>query len=274
MKTLREVFSRCHAQLGEAGHELAKKEAEQLICHALNIARIDLYLDMERGVQENDEKLIASLISRRLLKEPVAQIIGHVPFFGCTIEVNRDVLIPRVETEQLVEMICQELNGTENVLDLCSGSGCIGIALKKRFPNLSVTLSDLSEEALGVAKRNKEINGVDVIIRQGDFLDGIVGPFEVVVCNPPYISEEEFPSLDEDVRLFEPKKALVAPNNGLYFYKKLAKELPGILKGTLFAEIGSTQGQEVLKLFKPPWKESAVYNDLCGKERIFRAVFS
>lgn len=256
---------------------MARQDAEKLIGHALGMSRLDLYLDMERPIEERELGEIRTLIQRRGKKEPVAQIIGDVPFFGCTILVNREVLIPRVETEQLVDRIAQELKGVDlkgkRLLDLCCGSGCIGIALKKRFPMLFVTLSDISREALVVAKGNAAKNEVDVEIRQGDFLEGLKGPYDFVVCNPPYVSEKEFMQLEDDVRLFEPKGALVAPHEGLYFYEKLAKELPSILKGVLYAEIGHGQGRALLELFRQPWTNSEVLLDLTQKERFFRTVF-
>jgi release factor glutamine methyltransferase len=214
---------------------------------------------------------------RRAKGEPYQYICGEVEFFGCTIGVNSAVLIPRQETEILVDLIAKKL-ATESqegkiLWDVCTGSGCIGIALKNAFPALDVTASDISEEALKVAKDNAERNEVAVRLFHGDFL----APFadkraDYIVCNPPYVSEEEFATLEAEVREFEPKRALVAQDHGLFFYKQLAANIFNILrpKGKMWLELGYNQGSAVRDIFSSAGAiHMQLIKDWSGHDRFF-----
>jgi release factor glutamine methyltransferase len=181
-------------------------------------------------------------------------------------------LIPRQETEILVDKIAAQAKA--GVLwDLCTGSGAIGIALKKRNPELKVVLSDLSPAALAVAKLNADKNGVEVEIREGDLFN----PFKAeqadwIVSNPPYIAEGEWDSLDSEVRGFEPRMALISGRTGLEFYERFSHELPRFLKpgGSAFFEIGKGQGKAVKELFdKAPFENVLVEPDWAGHDRFF-----
>jgi release factor glutamine methyltransferase len=204
-------------------------------------------------------------------------IHGQVEFFSCHFKVTRDVLIPRQETEILIDKIYQELSPLslhgKKLWDLCTGSGCMGIALKKKLPSLEVTLSDLSNGALAIAKENANLNEVVVNFLQGDLLAPFQGKkTDFVVCNPPYISENEFQTLDSEVKNFEPRMALVSGNSGLEFYERLAKELPSFLNrgAKVWLEIGAGQGNALLSLFdKGPWKQFRCEQDWAGHDRFF-----
>ncbi len=193
--------------------------------------------------------------------------MGEVEFFGCKIKVDQRVLIPRPETEILVEMASKQMR--EGVLwDLCTGSGCIGIALKKANPALSVTLSDLSPHALALAAENAKQNGVEVEILQGDlFFPFTQRKADWIICNPPYLSESEYANLTPAVRDFEPKLALVGGERGTEFYERFAKEVSGYLNSgaQLFFEIGATQG-EALKILFP---RGELHFDWAGHPRFF-----
>jgi release factor glutamine methyltransferase len=156
---------------------------------------------------------------------------------------------------------------------VCCGSGCIGIALKKKFPHLEVHLSDISEEALTVAKENALKNQVDVTFHQGDLLAPFKGQMaDIILCNPPYVSEKEFLLLDPSVKDFEPKLALVGDADGFGFYQRLAVELPEYLKagGWVFLEMGCTQKKGIETIFEDPiWQGSSSICDLSGRDRFF-----
>ena len=197
---------------------------------------------------------------------PEAYRIGNVPFGDLEIDVNSSVLIPRPETEILFEEAVKKISKKGKALDLCCGSGAIGLALKKRIPELDVTLADLSEDALDVAKKNAEKYDLDVRFCQGDFLEAVAGEkFDYIFCNPPYISADVYETLDSSVKDHEPKMALVGGKSGLEFYERLATQIDEILLpgGKLFLEIGYDQGDAVKSLFAG----SRVEKDWSGHDR-------
>lgn len=276
MRTLLEVLQLSTHHLEKSGVEHARRQAEELIADALNLKRMQLYLEHERPLQAGELEVIRERLARRAKGEPNPYIHGEVDFHDCRLKVTRDVLIPRQETGVLVDKIIQELKGHEEnkiLLDLCCGSGCIGIALKKRFPELKVVLSDLCLKALAVARENAEREQVQVEFLQGDLLEAFDGrKAHYVVCNPPYISEAEFQSLDREVKEFEPRHALIAGKTGLEFYEKLAKQLPACLHpgAKIWFEIGYDQGPALITLFgQAPWKNGQVSQDWSGKDRFF-----
>lgn len=196
---------------------------------------------------------------------PEAYRIGNVPFGDCTILSDARALIPRPETEILFERA--ELKAGR-VLDLCTGSGAIGIAVKKRYPHLDVTLSDLSPDALSLARENATHNGVDVRILQGDLCAHLLGEkFDYLFCNPPYIATAVYETLDLDP---EPRMAFDGGASGLIFYERLAKELPAILNpgAKVFLEIGYDQREAVLQIFSTPdWESAICTKDWAGHDR-------
>jgi len=243
MKTVGEILRASAAFLEEKKVERSKRVAEELLGLALGMKRIDLYMQFERPVVESELVQVRGWIKRAISGEPLEYIQGQVEFYGCRIKVDRRVLIPRPETEILVDSIAKRIENQRSVWDVCTGSGAIGIALKKKFPEMAVTLSDLSSDALALAAENAALNGVEVEILQGDLLE----PFkdrktDIVVVNPPYVSENEYFSLDPSVRNFEPKMALDGGEKGTQFYQRLARDLPRFLnpRGRVFFYIGSS----------------------------------
>ena len=260
---------------------------EELVSLILGVSRNQLSFEMKekifsysRGKESSffdsfsldQKKKIKIAIEENRLGKPWEYILGKVDFYGCLIEVDSNVLIPRQETELLVDLIVKENRKNLVFWDLCTGSGAIGIAVKKHCPSYQVTISDLSKEALSLALKNSQRNHVDLELLQGDFLE----PFssrkaDCVSCNPPYISEKEYLALDPSVKNYEPKLALVAPSDGLFFYEKLSGELPFYLNpgASVFLEIGSTQGDRVKNLFSSKvWSEVKVVKDFSGLDRI------
>ncbi|MCP5470264.1 MAG: peptide chain release factor N(5)-glutamine methyltransferase [Chlamydiales bacterium] len=255
MKSLLEVILLSSDFLEKKGLERPRRSAEEVIADALGKKRLDLYLEFDRLLNEDELAKCRAVIQRRACGEPAAYIAGKVEFAGVMLEVDRSVLIPRPETEILVE----KMKGLEGIVwDVCTGSGAIGIALKKRFPHLTVVLSDLDVE---VAKKNAELNKVDVEILQGDFLDPFEGACDHLVCNPPYLTEEEYAQTSPELRDFEPKRAFVG---GLTFYERLKGEL-GRVRKKIWLEIGATQGVAVKEIFG----SGIVEKDWAGHDRFF-----
>lgn len=268
MKTLGEVLQLSTAFLEDKKIARPRRQAEEILSHLLHLPRLDLYMQFDRPLVENELESCRAILKRRAKGEPLDYIFGEVSFFNCTIEVSPVVLIPRQETEILLSKIIERLP-QENleVWDVCCGSGCLGIALKKAKPSFKVTLSDISSEALEVARRNAVKNQVDVEILQGDLLAPFQGRrADVVICNPPYVTEEEYLQMDHS----EPKIALVSGPTGLEFYERLAKDLPKHC-GKVFLEIGTGMGEKVLQLFSS--KRKSVEKDWAGHDRFFFLEF-
>lgn len=272
-QVLREITN----TLDEQGFFYPQRQAEDLLCELLNWSRTQLYSNKEYLLSKQEWRLCQTWIQRRLQGEPLAYLSGKVQFYDCLIKVDQTVLIPRQETEILVDKIVtclknQDLQG-KRLWDLCCGSGCIGIALKKALPALSVYLSDCSKQALQIAAYNAVANEVEVKCLQGD----LFAPFQgerthYLVCNPPYVSEVEYTILDKEVKSYEPYLALVPGKTGLEIYERLAQELPRYLYpgGKVWLEIGYKQGNAVQSLFqRPPWKKCVVENDWVGHNRFF-----
>lgn len=274
MITLLEIIKRSASYLNEKGIVRARREAEEVIADALGVKRLDLYLQFDRPLTEQELPPLRQAIQRRSAHEPAQYIAGKVDFAGLELEVNPAVLIPRPETEILVEKIYQTLVklplADKTLWDVCCGSGCIGLALKKRLPELNVFLADLSEKALALAQKNSGNSAVT--FKQGD----LFAPFEGMkcdffVCNPPYISEENFHTLTPEVRDWEPKMALVSGTSGLEFYARIAKELKNYLNsgGSAWLEIGTGQGPSVKSLFESEGWRCHFEQDWSGHDRFF-----
>jgi len=272
LKTIQEVIQLSTSYLRERKVEPARRSAEELLSHLLKMKRIDLYLQFDRPVEEKELSILREQLKRVAKGEPLEYVTGEVEFCGCTIQVDPRVLIPRPETEILAEWIVKKVKG-KVLWDVCTGSGYIGISLKKALPHLEVFLSDISSEALEMAKTNAVKNGVEVSFLLGDLFAPFTGlSADAVVCNPPYISDKEYLEIDASVRDFEPKRALVGGERGTEFYERLAAELPPYLKsgGQLFLEIGAAQGEAVKKIFqRSPWTRAELLQDWSGKDRFF-----
>lgn len=286
MKTVLEIIHKSTQFLLERGIKNPRKEAVDLIGLCLKVRPLDLYMQFDRPLDEAELQRCREALKRRGKGEPYQYICGEVEFFNASFILSKDVLIPRQETEILVAMVAKELSLADaegaiegkTLWDLCCGSGCIGIALKKAFPALNVVLSDISPAALKVAEKNAARNEVAVALVEGDFLTPLMGQqVDYLVCNPPYVSAKEFEQLEPEVRNFEPKMALVADEEGLSFYKQLARELPRVLGpgGKMWLELGSTQGKAISEIFAPPIDSSMdsakrkLSQDWSGLDRFF-----
>lgn len=268
MKTVGEVLKLSTTFLQEKGVDKGRRISEELLAASLGCQRLDLYLQFDKPIEESELVNLREKLKRCAKSEPIQYVLGEVEFYGAAIQVDRRVLIPRPETEILVDLIAKQ--ASSGVLwDICTGSGCIGIALKKARPELCVTLSDLSPEALELARENAKRNGVQVSFLQGDLLNPFQGQkADIVVCNPPYIAANEYFHLQPSVLGFEPKMALVGGETGLVFYERLAEALPPLLNpgAKVFLELGTGQGVAVKKIFGDRGK---IEKDWAGHDRFF-----
>ncbi len=273
MKTLGEVLKLSTTYLAGQGVARPRRLVEEMLAAILKLERLQLYMQFDRPLEERELASLRGFLKRKVSGEPLEYILQEVAFFNCRFEVTPAVLIPRPETEILLDKASKLLRSQRIIWDVCCGSGCLGISLKKAFPEFEVILSDISEEALAVAKKNSMRNQAHVQFYQGDLLQPFKGQkADAVFCNPPYISEREYQNLDIGVRGFEPRGALVGGETGLEFYVRLAQELPDHLNpgARVFLEIGSGQGEAVKTLFSQKfWKESRLEKDWAGHDRFF-----
>lgn len=262
MKTLGEVLKLSQSFLKVPR---ARRVSEELLAHVLQCKRMELYMQFDRPIVESELTVLRELLKRAAKNEPLQYIVGSVEFLGCTIKVDPRCLIPRQETEILADLIVKRVK-SGILWDVCTGSGCLGISIKKKRPDLTVVLSDISPDALALARENAKLNEVDVEILEGDLLEPFKGrKANYIVCNPPYIAESEYFTLDPSVRDFEPKGALVSGKVGTEYYSRLKRELDP--NSTCFFEIGAGQGEAVKEIFKNERYE--LISDWAGHPRFF-----
>ena len=253
--TYNNLFLDTRARLKKAGVEGAQLEARELVCYAADKSREQLYRDMSLYVSAELEKRVDDLVRRRLAGEPVAYIIGEWEFYGLPLDISRDVLIPRIDTEVLAErgiLKARSAGEGARVLDLCAGSGCVGLAIAANVPQCRVVLGELSEGALRVCKQNVRRNELNarVTCLSVDALEppsSTLWDFDAIVCNPPYIPSGDIAGLDVSVKDFEPHMALDGGEDGLDFYRVIAPKWKSALRlgGTLFFEVGIGQAAAV-----------------------------
>ena len=276
MKTIGQILTLSSDYLKSKNTSQGRLELEHLIAHVLNISRLDLYLKFEQPLDEHELSEIRKKLKRLASGEPLAYIEEKVSFYHCELFVDKNVLIPRPETEFLVDHIVQHIQKTaqENkvLFDICTGSGCIGIAIKKALPQLSVSLSDISQEALKIAQKNAKANDASVDILCGSLLEPFAGKkADFIVSNPPYIDEQSFNALDRHVKDFEPSLALCGGKTGYEYYEQFAKTLPPYLNdgAMVWFEVGHDQAQKVKSLFENQGcYHVQIIKDLANHERI------
>ncbi len=271
MHNIRELVRLSTDFLEKKGVSHARCVAEELLAALLNLKRLELYFDYDAPLEENEVAKYREWIKRKGDKEPLAYILGEVEFLGLPLKVTSETLIPRQETEILADLITKALLQKPcTVWDLCTGSGCLGLAIKNKCLDCTVILSDISTKALAVARENALLNELTVEIIEGDLLVPFNGrKCDVLVCNPPYITQDEYEGLEDEVRLHEPKQALVG---GIDFYERLSLELPAYLNSgaKLFFEIGAKQGASLRTLFdQSHWKQKRCEKDWAGHDRFF-----
>lgn len=251
--------------LRSAGIESPELEAQLLAAAAMNVRRLDVLTGASLMVPNTAN----ALLRRRLGGEPLPYLTRRKEFYGLEFEVGPGVLIPRPETETLVELALAFEGEALKVLDICAGSGILAIVLKVQCPSWHVTAADISEEALRYAQSNAEKLGADVAVVQSDWFEALDGElFDLIVCNPPYVASSD--GIDESVARFEPDVALYAEDNGMRCFVVLADQARDFLKpdGQLIVEIGAGREAEVRQLFESRgWKQVREKRDLLGHVR-------
>jgi release factor glutamine methyltransferase len=244
------------------GVDSPRLSAEWLLCYALGLKRIELYTQFNKVVGQEQLLQLHELVKRAGTHEPIAYLTGKKEFYSLEFEITKDCLIPRPETELLVEHAIEFLrtrNGEQFICDLCTGSGCVAIAIARNFANCRIVATDISDAALAIAEKNVAKHGLmnRIKLLQGDLFEPVIaglGPakFDLIVCNPPYVSEPDYEKLAPNVKNFEPKSALTAGKDGLDIIKKIIADTNQHLKptGTLMLEIGNEQGNAVRNLLE------------------------
>jgi len=269
--------------LEKKGIESARTNAELLLASILNCKRLDLYMSFNRPLSENEKVIYRDYIARRGKFEPLQYIIGDVEFYGITLKVNNSVLIPRPETEILIEEVINSVNQDDKlkILDIGSGSGNISLALAKNLPNALVVGIDISDEAVKLAKSNAEVLdlGSQVEFYKLDIFNynetEIKEPFDIIVSNPPYVSDEEFTTLQKEIVEYEPSFAVTDNSDGYKFYEHITKISKELLReeGTLFYEIGQGQTERVVKILEQnSFSEIKIKKDFAEIERVVSGV--
>lgn len=285
--TLYDLLTEGSAALLQAGDTDGENDAKLLLFEVFHLDLVHFLMDRLRPLSESDaetqEKMqtYRGMIAKRASRIPLQQILGSQEFMGLEFYVNEHVLIPRQDTETLVELVLQEQQGREKkLLDLCTGSGCIAISLAVKGGYESVTATDLSEEALKVAERNAKTHQKKIIFRQGDLFSALprteAGTFDIITSNPPYIPTAVIATLEPEVREHEPMMALDGTEDGLRFYRQIAQEAGTWLKpgGAIYLEIGYDQGEAVSGLLQEAsFDKVRVVKDLPGKDRVVCGVW-
>nr|CRI42242.1 Release factor glutamine methyltransferase [Chlamydia pneumoniae] len=261
------------AYLDYYGVPLSDCEALYILMDLLEVSSRAKLFDLV-GISETMLMEYRKRLALRGQRCPTAYLNGAVSFLGLRLRVDSRVLIPRTETELLAEYIINYLlshSEIQTFYDICCGSGCLGLAIKKSCPHVEVVLSDVCPQAVAVANENAKSNGLDVKILLGDLSAPYTRPADAFVCNPPYLSFNEIIDIDPEVRCYEPWKALVGGSTGLEFYQRIAQELPKIVTstGVGWLEIGSSQGESIKNIFSKHGIYGRLHQDLSGRDRIF-----
>ncbi|WP_022747624.1 peptide chain release factor N(5)-glutamine methyltransferase [Lachnobacterium bovis] len=269
--TYREVLESGTKLLAEAGITDAKNDAWLLLEMVCKIDRNYYYLHMLDDVLPEYAREYDFVISKRAERVPLQYITGEQEFYGLNFKVNSSVLIPRQDTETLVEEALKVIKPNMSVLDMCTGSGCILISILKNTKDVRGLGVDISKNAINLAKENAKLNNVVAEFETSDLFENIKDKFDVIVSNPPYIRTEEIQNLMPEVAMFEPIGALDGKEDGLYFYQKIVRHSKDFLnhKGYLIFEIGYDQGKSLdLLMNQADFKNVQVIKDLAGNDRV------
>jgi release factor glutamine methyltransferase len=253
-----------------------EEDAEWIFALKLGIPKSAVNTE-ERILKASQAKEILAIADERLTGRPLWYIIGDTDFCGYTIKVDERVLIPRPETEELAMLVVRAAEEGQSVLDLCTGSGAIAIAVYKELEKynrkVKVTATDISADALELAKENAEANEADIVFLQSDLFKRLRGRFDIIVSNPPYIPTKDIDELQREVKCYEPRLALDGGADGMDIYRKIAQEAPKYLNrgGTLIMEVGEGEAEDIVKLFKNS-SYAMIIQDFNGVERYVKIV--
>ena len=281
-----EILQMCTDYLSKKGVENARLNAELLIGHVLHLNRVQLYLNFEKPVTAEELEQVRNLLKRRANHEPIQYILEETEFYSLKLKLNRHTLIPRPETEILIDAVldqCKNFDPTPEtiqILDIGTGSGNIAIALAKNLASAQITAIDIQDEALAIARQNAEYHQVQDRINfiHQDIFDlklSFLEKFDVIVSNPPYISSEEFDGLQVEVKNYEPYIALDGGHDGLAFYHRLTDLAPSLLaqEGFIALEIGANQAEKIKNIFANStiFRYLEIINDLNKLPRVLLA---
>ncbi len=283
--TIQKLLNWVTGYFTEKGIDSPRLSAELLLSFVLGLKRIELYTQFDKIVEQDKLAELHGLVKRAGEHEPIAYLTGRAEFYSLQFELTRDCLIPRPETEVLVEQAIEFLRqrgGKQFVCDLCTGCGCIAVAIANNFEKVRMVATDISEAALKVAAKNVAKHGLgeQVELLCGDLFEPLVPylnseKFDLIVCNPPYVSEAEYEGLAKNVKDYEPKLALLAGADGLDVYRRVIPSAPEFLKedGGLILEIGATQAQNVCELLNKGgiFSEISVEKDALKNDRVVTA---
>lgn len=286
-RTVRSLMKSAIVRLQESGFDEARLTVELLLAHVLHCQRIALYTDSNRSLAETDAQGFDELLARRMRHEPLQYIVGSTSFMGLPFRVDKRVLIPRPETETLVEQVMIDLKerpdeAPSSVLDIGTGCGCIAVAVRKFVQNASVTALDGSADALEVARLNARVHGLESELRFvfadlfGPIEEILTVPFTHIVSNPPYASAAEWETLEPEIRDFEPRQAVSDGADGFRFHRRIAELAPSLLAedGKVFLEVGWGQADEVRRILAAHGAvETGVIADLQDVARVVTATF-
>jgi release factor glutamine methyltransferase len=270
--TLADVLAGATEYLTSRGVETARLDAERLLSRALGLSRLELYTQHDRPLTEDERERARGLVQRRGRREPLAYVLGDWDFRRLTLTTDARALVPRPETEVVVERCLELLEGIEapTVVDVGTGTGAIALALKQERPDARVTATDASPSALGLARENAAANALDVTFVESDLLDRVGGAFDLVVSNPPYVLADELDVLEPEVRDWEPRDALLDQGQT----ERLAAQAAG-RAAWLVLEVHSERAAAIVtELRRLGYADVGVRTDLAGRERIVEGRWS
>lgn len=278
---MQEIYKEGKERLARAGILEAKLDAWYLLEHVTKVSRASYYGNPQREVCEEEKEQYFCLIEERKKRIPLQHLTGEQEFMGLTFYVNRHVLIPRQDTEILAETALEHMKPGMQILDMCTGSGCILLSLLKlcRAEGVTGIGTDISKEALLAAVNNAERLGVSAKFVQGDLFENIQSEkaFDMIVSNPPYIPTAVIDELQEEVKLYDPYIALDGREDGLFFYRRIVKESISYIKrgGCLLFEIGCEQAEAVMGLLEAAgYEDIRVKKDLAGLDRVVYGMYN
>lgn len=264
-------------ELSLANIEDAATDAWYLLEFVTGVSRQAYFMNAQVELEKEQESTYRTYIEMRKSHIPLQHITGEQEFMGFTFQVNEHVLVPRQDTEVLVESVLDVLDSERKVLDMCTGSGCILISLMKLGNEVQGTGVDISTKALEVAKQNAKRLGVTPTFLHSDLFENVSGRYDIIVSNPPYIRTKVIEELADEVKLHDPMIALDGKEDGLYFYRKIIAESPNYLEngGGLYFEIGHDQGEDVKTLMiERGFSDVTVKKDLAGLDRVVFGVYN
>ena len=267
--TVAEALADGERRLEAAGVPTSRVDAEWLVAHALGLSRSELSASHDRALGEDEAASVEALLDRRACREPLAYVLGEWGFRRLTLKVDRRVLVPRPETEVVVEHCLELLRGTEApaVLDIGTGSGAIALAIADEHPGARVTAIDVSPGALEVAEANAAAAGLEVSFELRDVMHGLAGSYDLVVSNPPYVTAAELAALEPEVRDWEPRIATVGDGHTTTIAVEAAAVL--VRGGWLVLEVADGRGEEVAELLRATgYEDVRTGADLAGRDRV------